>query len=196
MIRPIQSACDQHSNALEIIPGPICNITWPACEAAGLCSGVWAISVTPCRGRGTPFLPAPMVLVVQGKPGMASAPSASRIYQNIHSTDNSRMHLGDVYNNHQSPDERALMAILDSLSYPGMTDRRDALVEAHEKTFDWTFLEGKTNFLVERNSNGNPEYDSYDTVDMNFRSWLGDEDQSLFCVTGKPGSGKSTFMCV
>lgn len=48
------------------------------------------------------------------------------------------MHLGDVYNNHGSPDERALKAILDSLSYPGMTDRRDALAEAHEKTFDWT----------------------------------------------------------
>jgi hypothetical protein len=137
-----------------------------------------------------------MSLAVQGKPEKASAPNASRIYQNVHATENSRMHLGDVYNNHQSPDERALMAILDSLSYPGMTDRRDALVEAHEKTFDWTFLEGETRFLVERDRNGEPKYDSYDTVDMNFKSWLEHQDQSLFCVTGKPGSGKSTFMCV
>jgi hypothetical protein len=127
---------------------------------------------------------------------MASAPNAGRIYQNIHSTDNSRMHLGDVYNDHHSPDERALMAILDSLSYPGMTDRRDALAEAHEKTFDWTFLEGETNFLTERNPNGNEVFDSYDTVNMNFKSWLAQGDRGLFWVTGKPGSGKSTFMYV
>lgn len=106
------------------------------------------------------------------------------------------MHLGDVYNSHQSPDERALMAILDSLSYPGMTDRRDALAEAHEKTFDWTFLEGKTKFLEERDEHGNERWDRYETVDMNFRSWLQQEDQGLFYVTGKPGSGKSTFMYV
>lgn len=135
-------------------------------------------------------------LVAQERRDMASAPTASRIYQNIHSTENSRMHLGDVYNNYQSPDERALMSILDSLSYPGMTDRRDALAEAHEKTFDWTFLEGEAEFLVERDRNGNDTYDSYDTINMNFRSWLVRENQGLFCVTGKPGSGKSTFMCV
>ena len=127
---------------------------------------------------------------------MASAPTASRIYQNIHSTENSRMHLGDVYNNYQSPDERALMSILDSLSYPGMTDRRDALAEAHERTFDWAFLEGKTKFLVERDQEGDEEWDSYDTVNMSFRSWLQQKDQGLYCITGKPGSGKSTFMCV
>jgi hypothetical protein len=104
--------------------------------------------------------------------------------------------LGDVYNNHNSPDERALMAILDSLSYPGIMDRRDALAEAYEKTFDWTFLEGETEFLTERSRDGNEASDSYDKVNMNFRSWLEQENQGLFCVTGKPGSGKSTFMYV
>lgn len=88
------------------------------------------------------------------------------------------------------------MVILESLSYPGMTDRRDALAEAHEKTFDWTFLGGEAKFLMERNRDGNNKYDSYDIVNKNFRSWPEQEDWGLFCVTGKPGSGKSTFMWV
>jgi len=127
---------------------------------------------------------------------MPPMPTAGRLYSNIHSTDNSRMHLGDVYNNHRSPDERALKAVLESLSYPGMTDRRDALAEAHEKTFDWTFLDGETDFLMERGPDGNEKWDRYETVEMSFRSWLQQKDQGLFCITGKPGSGKSTFMWV
>ena len=127
---------------------------------------------------------------------MALMQTGSRTYNNIQAGDNSRMLLGDVYNNHQSPDERALKAILDSLSYPGMTDRRDALAEAHEETFDWTFLDGETKFLVGRDRSGDQKYDRYENVNINFKSWLEHEDQGLFCVTGKPGSGKSTFMCV
>ena len=127
---------------------------------------------------------------------MASVPKGSRKYDNIHAEGNSRMHLGDVYNNYQSPDERAVVAILDSLRYPGMSDRRDALAEAHERTFDWTFLEGKTRFLRENHEFDDQESERYHTVDMSFRSWLQQEGQGLFCVMGKPGSGKSTFMCV
>jgi hypothetical protein len=127
---------------------------------------------------------------------MALMQTGSRTYNNIQAGDNSRMLLGDVYNNHQSPDERALKAILDSLSYPGMTDRRDALAEAHEKTFDWTFLDGETKFLEEHYFIHDKEEETHKTINMNFRSWLQQEDQGLFCVMGKPGSGKSTFMCV
>ena len=127
---------------------------------------------------------------------MASVPKGSRKYDNIHAEGNSRMHLGDVYNNYQSPDERAVVAILDSLRYPGMSDRRDALAEAHERTFDWTFLEGKTRFLRENHEFDDQESERYHTVDMSFKSWLQQEGQGLFCVMGKPGSGKSTFMCV
>jgi hypothetical protein len=107
-----------------------------------------------------------------------------------------RVHLGDVYHYEPSPEERALDAILESLKYPGMHNRRDALNEAHEGTFDWTFLEGETQFLQKRDEYGHAEHDHVQTVDMNVKSWLQDTDQSLFCVVGKPGSGKSTFMYV
>jgi hypothetical protein len=102
-------------------------------------------------------------------------------------------HLGDVYHYEPSPEERAINAVLESLRYPGMYDRRDALTEAHEGTFDWTFLEGETVF-VKRRSATLYGLDRFRTVNMNFKSWLQDTDQSLFCVLGKPGSGKSTFM--
>jgi hypothetical protein len=103
-------------------------------------------------------------------------------------------HLGDVYHHEPSPEERALNAVLGSLRYTGMHDRRDALTEAHEGTFDWTFLEGETQFVEKRDEHGRGHSDRFRTVDMNFKSWLHDSGEGLFCFIGKPGSGKSTFM--
>ncbi|KAM0719952.1 hypothetical protein Q7P37_004087 [Cladosporium fusiforme] len=104
--------------------------------------------------------------------------------------------MGNVYNDGEKSDERAVRAILESLSYPGMNDRRDRLAEAHEGTFDWTFLEGKTDFITSRYLS---VYDDKETthtrsVDMNFKAWVEEEKEWLFCVYGKPASGKSTFM--
>jgi dephospho-CoA kinase len=78
---------------------------------------------------------------------MALAQRVGNDYNNIR-IEGGRTILGNVYG--QSPDERALEAILDSLRYDGMTDRRDTLAEAQEGTFDWTFLEGETKFLTWR----------------------------------------------
>jgi hypothetical protein len=114
-------------------------------------------------------------------------------YQSVH-VSGDRVHLGDVYHYEPPPEERAFNAVLESLKYPGMHDRRDALNEAHEGTFDWTFLEGETRFVKERDENGNAESDHFRFVDMNFKTWLQDTEQNLFRVVGKPGSGKSTFM--
>lgn len=104
--------------------------------------------------------------------------------------------MGNVYNNGETSDERALRAILESLSYPGMDDRRNALAEAHAGTFDWTFLEGKTDFVTSRyfDTYDGKEYTRTQEVDMSFKTWLEGEDPGLFCIEGKPGSGKSTFM--
>jgi hypothetical protein len=115
------------------------------------------------------------------------------LYDGVHVV-GGRAQLGDVYHYEPSPEERALEAVLESLKYPGMLDRRDVLTEAHQGTFDWKFLEGDTQFVEKRYEGGDGEYDRFRNVDMNFKSWLHDTDEGLFCILGKPGSGKSTFM--
>jgi hypothetical protein len=127
---------------------------------------------------------------------MDLTPRSGHGYQDINIGGSSRVHMGDAYYQHgPSPDERALSAILESLSYPGMFDRRDALAEAHEGTFDWTFLEGETQVLTDRWVGPSGwEHDSFDSVDVNFKEWLHEGREGLFCVKGKAGSGKSTFM--
>jgi hypothetical protein len=127
---------------------------------------------------------------------MNLTPRPGHGYQDINIGGSSRVHMGDAYHHHgPSSDERALSAILESLSYPGMYDRRGALAEAHEGTFAWSLQEEKPRVL---------EYDDPDVCytgehqksDAGFKAWLGDMDQGLFCIMGKPGSGKSTFMYV
>lgn len=63
-------------------------------------------------------------------------------YTNIHNSDASRSHLGDVYNQYgPSPDQQAFRAVLDSLRYDGMDDRRDRLNSAERGTFEWALAE-------------------------------------------------------
>lgn len=115
-------------------------------------------------------------------------------YNNIH-IEGGRTVLGNVYG--ESSDKRTLKAILEGLSYAEMTDRRDTLREAQEGTFDWTFLEGKTKFLKRRwIDHKGLFHDRVDEFQMNFKAWLEADHEGLFCVMGKPGSGKSTFMHV
>ncbi|KAM7183377.1 vegetative incompatibility protein HET-E-1 [Naviculisporaceae sp. PSN 640] len=68
-------------------------------------------------------------------------------------------------------------AILNSLKYPVMLDREEDISTAERKTFDWIFE--------------NPKPD--DLPWSNFRAWLR-EDDPLYWITGKAGSGKSTLM--
>jgi hypothetical protein len=126
---------------------------------------------------------------------MAFTQRVGNDYINVRVEGGGRAILGNVYG--QSSDERALAAILESLSYPGMTDRRDTLAEAQEGTFDWTFLEGETKFLKQRRINREGFSDTdYEHIVMNLKTWLETDDDGLFCLMGKPGSGKSTFMYV
>lgn len=131
---------------------------------------------------------------------MSSVPADTYSYQHYHDMNfsgNSRVHLGNIHNHGQTKDERAMDAILESLSYPGMAHRRDALAEAHQGTFDWTLLEGDTKFPLRHDSRFMEEHgDSVNKVEMKFSSWLRDEAGGLFCFTGKPGAGKSTLMYV
>ncbi|KAI6899750.1 hypothetical protein KC316_g13248 [Hortaea werneckii] len=62
-------------------------------------------------------------------------------------------------------------AILQSLLFPQFCDRKKAITEAHAHTFEWIFENGSTGF----------------------KNWLCEED-GIFWISGKAGSGKSTLM--
>lgn len=74
--------------------------------------------------------------------------------------------------------------ILESLAYKSMYDREEEVVQAHESTFDWVF------------KGTGQEGDETDGLGhQQLTSWLGtDALGPIYWITGKPGSGKSTFM--
>jgi hypothetical protein len=74
-------------------------------------------------------------------------------------------------------DKKNKDAILSSLYYPRMQDRREYISEAHRKTFTWA-LEDKTSNLT-----------PWDDL----KEWLC-EGNGLYWLSGKGGSGKSTLM--
>ncbi len=67
--------------------------------------------------------------------------------------------------------------LLDSLRFSKMADRHNRIVEAHEKTFQWVFL----------------QRDASQQKWTNFTDWL-EGNSTLYWITGKAGSGKSTLM--
>ena len=73
-------------------------------------------------------------------------------------------------------DEETCNQTLNSLFFPEMHDRRDRIAEAYSKTFQWIF---------------EPRHGDIRCV--NFVEWLRGET-SLYWITGKAGSGKSTLM--
>jgi hypothetical protein len=66
------------------------------------------------------------------------------------------------------------------LYFRHMPDRVDSIHLAHQKTFEWLFKED-VRVTDERSWS-------------NFTTWLQTEDSSIYWITGKPGSGKSTLM--
>lgn len=80
---------------------------------------------------------------------MAGSSQAGHHYSDVQNY-GGQTHMGNVYNYGETSDERTVRGVLESLSSPGMEDRRNALAEAHKVTFEWTFLEGKTEFVTRR----------------------------------------------
>ena len=73
--------------------------------------------------------------------------------------------------------KRLRSVFLTRFSYRGMKDREEGIPKAHEKTFQWIY------------QNNEPHGKRWHS----FRDWL-ESDDSLYWITGKPGSGKSTLM--
>ncbi|KAI2602353.1 hypothetical protein GGR54DRAFT_525612 [Hypoxylon sp. NC1633] len=68
-------------------------------------------------------------------------------------------------------------AILSSLDYQSRSNRREDIKEAHARTFGWMFESS----------------DQKETSGRHLVKWLR-ESSGVFWISGKPGSGKSTFM--
>ena len=64
-----------------------------------------------------------------------------------------------------------MTACLSALAFEGMDWRFQSIEKAHQDTFEWI----------------------YESEDVGFTKWLREED-GVFWITGKPGSGKSTLM--
>ena len=88
-------------------------------------------------------------------------------------SDHARSDQGPVSERHG----RLERTLIDSLRFSEMTDRHHRVVEAHEKTFQWLFR---------------PD-DANQQKWTDFSEWL-EGKSTLYWVTGKAGSGKSTLM--
>ena len=67
-------------------------------------------------------------------------------------------------------------SITSSLAYSGMANRQDMIMRPEYRTYDWVF-----------------EATSTAPEPVNFMPWL-QNDEGIFWITGKAGSGKSTLM--
>ena len=85
--------------------------------------------------------------------------------------------------------------IINSLRFAEIADRYESILEAHKKTFEWIFKQPSRKSL--HKSSKYPFNDGDRDIDelkwVNFAEWLRCPE-SLYWITGKPGSGKSTLM--
>ncbi|KAL6699497.1 hypothetical protein J3F84DRAFT_404549 [Trichoderma pleuroticola] len=85
-----------------------------------------------------------------------------------------------------TPDSIVHDYILDVLSYKSMYFREQEVTKAHSKTFEWVFLPSLPTDTQDPEKKG---------AEHPFSTWLrGDELGPIYWITGKPGSGKSTFI--
>lgn len=84
-------------------------------------------------------------------------------------------------------DSRKIEDILFSLDYPKRLARYEAIPEAHAETFDWA-LRRPLSWIDETRSSS-----VMDSNQGKLLEWL-ERGTGIFWVSGKPGSGKSTFM--
>lgn len=104
------------------------------------------------------------------------------------------LHFGSEYMHHENADIPSSMeqqlsdvdcieTLLRQLNFGSLNTRHEAVPEAYEKTFSWIFEQPKV-------SENNPD----DLPWADFPEWLEHDSESVYWITGKPGSGKSTIM--
>ncbi|KAL4732217.1 hypothetical protein ACLX1H_001226 [Fusarium chlamydosporum] len=98
----------------------------------------------------------------------------SDLIANIYRSEEAELSLSDIKNIHL-PHERKIeleQLFISRLCYDTMQERTSTIKDAHKGTFRWIFEDNST---------------------TSFKDWLV-SDRSLYWITGKPGSGKSTLM--
>lgn len=86
---------------------------------------------------------------------------------------------------------------LSSLKFPSIRSRQEQITEAHAKTFEWIFEDPQEHTRPVRESENKSEFlRKHQNVQAwsDFKDWLKDEDGSVYWISGKAGSGKSTLM--
>jgi hypothetical protein len=111
--------------------------------------------------------------------------SGGHTYQHITTGGSASAHYGDNHYYTLAEDERIKALLLESLRFPEMRWRRDAVYEAREETW----LYDTSIFELRDYSDARIAEARADLVD-----WLGSDNDKLFWISGKPGSGKSVFM--
>ncbi|KAL7785865.1 hypothetical protein V8C37DRAFT_393291 [Trichoderma ceciliae] len=85
-----------------------------------------------------------------------------------------------------TPDSIVHDYILDALSYKSMYYREQEVAKAHRKTFEWVF---------QPSTSAGSQDVGKEKSEHRFSTWLrNDELGPIYWITGKPGSGKSTFI--
>ncbi|KAJ5101176.1 hypothetical protein N7456_007228 [Penicillium angulare] len=81
-------------------------------------------------------------------------------------------------------ENQAYETLLNSLRYENMNDRKSSIPQRHNNTFEWIF-----------ESTAGPGDNFEDAKNHpDLVAWLQKDANALYWVSGKPGSGKSTFM--
>ncbi|KAK3986065.1 hypothetical protein QBC44DRAFT_273784, partial [Cladorrhinum sp. PSN332] len=99
-------------------------------------------------------------------------------------------------------DEAKHEKLLRSIKYDSMNQRRNQIMDPAANTFKWIFDEAEENHQGGQASDeatlGNFVYKqcilARKTASADFIDWLRSSDQDVFWISGKAGSGKSTFM--
>ena len=137
----------------------------------------------------------------QATADMAYPSISGNVYSNFHVHDGARAHVGNSYSYGPTEDQQILQSILQSMHYPEMGQRGRDVSDSKAGTFEWLFedCDGQTSHISNKSDRDDAGIYAYkqrerNDLAMGLRRWLKDDRDSVFWVTGKPGSGKSTVM--